>query len=99
MLELVVVVVVAVRGAGRPLVFQDALGQQSASFGAIAVAEAGSVLLSVALQWGALERVSGERQAETEEMVEEEKPAECEWGEKQQQQASSSVSRRYLCWW
>ena len=32
--------------------------------------------------------MSGERQAETEEMVEEEKAAECEWGEKQQQQAS-----------
>jgi hypothetical protein len=97
MLELVVVVVVAVRGAGRPLEFQDALAQQSASFGAIAVAQTGSALLSVALQWGALERVSGERQAETEEMVEEEKPAECEWGEAAA--ASSSVSRRYLCRW
>ena len=30
-------------------------------------------------------------------MVEEEKPAECEWGEAAA--ASSSVSRRYLCRW
>jgi hypothetical protein len=39
MLEFVVAVqCCAVQGAGKPLVFQDGLGQQSASFGAIAVA-------------------------------------------------------------
>jgi len=42
--------------------------------------------------------VSGERQAETEEMVEEEKPAECEWGGTEGQCVAAVFVLVVRCW-